>query len=634
MTGADSSLGYLREGMLDLLATKLSGTRDLRTVDPRTLLRAWRRAGGSDGFDVDHAGAASLAREVGAGRLLEGEIVGTTKRVVLNARLSNAGGASEVRASVEGPSDSLTSLVDRLAAQLLASGAGEEQYRLASLTTTSLPALRTYLDGRAAHRRGDFAAARDHFDRAIELDSSFALAGIGRTMAALRVGEDTDGPGSLLAWRHRDRLPGRDLLVLQFLLGRRYPEIPNSAKENIEDAEAVVEASPDNPEAWAILGDWTYHFGALVGMADARERAIRAYRRALALDSTYVPSLEHLHEIYFAAGDTAAARQAVSLRLRLDSVTPLAAGARWFARQFLADTVLGAISLNDDSLLARPFEVTRLALEFGAGFAAAESVLTHAGARASTGTERRQLRDFAAKFYLNRGQPSRAQAVWGNPATPGERAGTILTALYADADSAAAARIAARVPRAFTRAIRQADEGVIWEQYAVAQYDLIHGKAKAAREAVLAWGGSGNSTPTYHAILLDAQLAVGDHRPDALTRLLELDSLLQAAPRWGGLEHWGNLVAARLWHQRGDVVRALATIRRRAVAGLPGVRSTFATSLRDEGRYAALAGDRGGAIKAYRHYLALRSDAEPAVGPKVEEVRAELAAIERESADR
>ena len=34
VTGADSSLGYLREGMVDLLATKLGGTANLRPADP------------------------------------------------------------------------------------------------------------------------------------------------------------------------------------------------------------------------------------------------------------------------------------------------------------------------------------------------------------------------------------------------------------------------------------------------------------------------------------------------------------------------------------------------------------------------------------------------------------------------
>ena len=44
VSGADSSLAYLREGMVDLLAAKLSGTSDLRPADPRTLLSKWARA--------------------------------------------------------------------------------------------------------------------------------------------------------------------------------------------------------------------------------------------------------------------------------------------------------------------------------------------------------------------------------------------------------------------------------------------------------------------------------------------------------------------------------------------------------------------------------------------------------------
>jgi hypothetical protein len=53
----------------------------------------------------------------------------------------------------------------------------------------------------------------------------------------------------------------------------------------------------------------------------------------------------------------------------------------------------------------------------------------------------------------------------------------------------------------------------------------------------------------------------------------------------------------------------------------------LATFLREEGRLAALTGDTVGAIAAYRHYLGLRSDPEPAVRPEVEQVRSELAAL-------
>lgn len=54
----------------------------------------------------------------------------------------------------------------------------------------------------------------------------------------------------------------------------------------------------------------------------------------------------------------------------------------------------------------------------------------------------------------------------------------------------------------------------------------------------------------------------------------------------------------------------------------------LASHLREEGRLAALTGDRDGAIRAYDHYLALRSDPEPALRPVVEAVRAERVKLE------
>jgi hypothetical protein len=59
-------------------------------------------------------------------------------------------------------------------------------------------------------------------------------------------------------------------------------------------------------------------------------------------------------------------------------------------------------------------------------------------------------------------------------------------------------------------------------------------------------------------------------------------------------------------------------------------RAVYVSQIRDEARYAALLGDREGAIRAYRHYLALRADPEPALRSQVEAVRAELEALLRE----
>lgn len=52
-----------------------------------------------------------------------------------------------------------------------------------------------------------------------------------------------------------------------------------------------------------------------------------------------------------------------------------------------------------------------------------------------------------------------------------------------------------------------------------------------------------------------------------------------------------------------------------------------ASCLREEGRLAALTGDRAGAIRAYNPYLDLRPNPEPAVQPRVDEVKTELARL-------
>jgi hypothetical protein len=65
-------------------------------------------------------------------------------------------------------------------------------------------------------------------------------------------------------------------------------------------------------------------------------------------------------------------------------------------------------------------------------------------------------------------------------------------------------------------------------------------------------------------------------------------------------------------------------IRRRAVWS-----QYLSTQLLEEARLAASTGDRVGAIRAYRHYLALRSEAEPRLKPDVESVRRELGQLEK-----
>jgi hypothetical protein len=55
----------------------------------------------------------------------------------------------------------------------------------------------------------------------------------------------------------------------------------------------------------------------------------------------------------------------------------------------------------------------------------------------------------------------------------------------------------------------------------------------------------------------------------------------------------------------------------------------YSTFLREEGRLAALIGDRQSALRAHRIYLALRTAPEPAVASEVARVRSALDSLQR-----
>jgi TolB-like protein len=166
---AAASLGYLRQGMVGLLAARLSGTEALHPVEPRVLLRA-RSDMGMERGDLTEAQALALATRVGAGRVIEGEIVGSGAHLTITFSLVDvATRRTLARETVESSGDSLPPLLDRLAARLLAISAGQDR-RLTSLEGVPLPALRAYLNGETLVRRGLTDSAAGSFEAALRAD--------------------------------------------------------------------------------------------------------------------------------------------------------------------------------------------------------------------------------------------------------------------------------------------------------------------------------------------------------------------------------------------------------------------------------------------------------------------------------
>lgn len=646
VSGNESEFGHLREGMVDLLAAKFNGEGGPRAADPRSVIAAWQRVTGPASGEVPRDTLLDLARDLGAGQVLLGGIVAAPSRLVLNATvLAVPTGRIEAEASVEGPPDSLLALIDDLTARLLVREAGESASRLAALTSKSLPALRAYLDGQAAYRRGAYEQAVTRFDRALEFDSTFALAGLAQVSAANWTLGRMDSRNAIArVWPHRDRLSERDRLLLEALAGPRYPD-QSPAVEVLAAWDRALEAAPERPEPWVDSGDLLFHSGRMLPRPDPWVEAEAHFRRALELDSSFTTPLIHLIELEILDDDLEEVERLGTRYLQIDSAGDLSDFMRWRIGHALGDSASLARIRSRFSEMSRANLIRIIGIAQLDGFALkdAEAAARALVARPGTAEERGSSNFVAYSLALNRGRPADTHRILRPmleqmqhaPRDPGSRLFAVfyrLDGLYWAGDSM---RVASMVPP-LPGAAELRDPGSLDANVrarvlcGMGQWHLWQEETAAAEEVIRALRGIEDPAAAYTAeacsVLLEALRAGLAGREDAVRAVARLDSLMQTGPGPADLWASANLVLAGLWEMVGEADRALAALRRREYHWLLGT-LYLSSYLREEGRLAARVGDREGAIRAYRHYLNLRSDPEPSVAPEVELVRDELARL-------
>ena len=605
VTSANPSLGYLREGMIDLLTAKLTGESGPRAVDPRSTLAAWRRYRTRPDVDVTETAAVAIARQLRAGQLLLGGVIESRTQIVLNASLlAVPTGATLLRVEVAGSADSVPVLVDRLAAKLLARRAGEPTTRLTSLTTTSLDALRAYLAGESEYRRGHYLVATQRFGQALQLDSSFAPAALAFAQAAQWTPSATWGSVLERAWRLRGGLSPADQLLLTAWVGPRGPFRTPQA-EVLAARERAVDLVPDQPDAWYLLGDAYFHDGAFLGVADSHERAAHAFRRALALDSTFAGPLSHLVVLAALRGDTADVQRLGTLYLQRDSTSAVAFYTRWrMATASMSETLLRDARARLDSTSAdaalRLFSY--LWDEPGRDLRDADRALAAYRRVMTTPDQLANYFEARSVLALNRGRPSEAARALDSLAlvTPfGPLRANVLrvaAALYWEGDTAAAETAVQEMDRSYPDRASQ-DRARCWVQ----QWHLAHGQ-RAGVPAAITRLKAGFTVRDSAAIVTDNVLcgvvleawdASLQGSPRAGVLLQQLDSVMRSGP-FAALQSPGyqNLLLARLFAERNDLPHALAAVRRRQFEVGWTAAFFLTTSLRLEGRLAALAGDR------------------------------------------
>ena len=300
----DPKLTLWKEGLVDVLSRNLDGAGPLRTVSPTVVVRRWTGR-------ADPASAAELGRRTGAKLVVFGQLVATRgDSVRLTASLLDVGTSRSVaEVEVRNLADNMDLLGDSLTVTLLRELGRSRPIgavRLTALSSTSLPALRAYLTGEQHFRRTAWDSALASYQRAVTLDSGFALAWsrMGTVIGWQVIGGDSlSSEYALRAARLNHDLPPREslLITVDSLSAALFavPADPNwraLRARMFATLQGAARRYPEDPEIRYQVGDADLHFRR-VGQTTL-EQQLRDFARAIELDSAF--GEPYLHAISLA----------------------------------------------------------------------------------------------------------------------------------------------------------------------------------------------------------------------------------------------------------------------------------------------------------------------------------------------
>ena len=314
-------IDWLRDASVNLLYLDLSKWTDIKVIDDERVADLMRATPGvAAGGQVSLQSGIAVAKRAGAGRLVMGDLLKVGSRTQLVGKVFDVKTGQRIRTVRQESSspDSLMGVFGQLARGVLdVAGGGNAAEN--SIGTQSIGAYRAYVAGVGYMNRWILDSAHTAFERALTLDSTFALA---HYKLALVMGWET--PGAAAGVAHADNavrlgggLPARErTLVKAFsdMENRRYPPA-------CQAFESLIRADSSDVEAWYQLGECSYHdMTVLPQPGDTAKKlfrsswttAIRAFRKTLELDPTYHLAFQHIQDAFLANARTGCAVMATA----------------------------------------------------------------------------------------------------------------------------------------------------------------------------------------------------------------------------------------------------------------------------------------------------------------------------------
>lgn len=308
LTAGDGAAGdSLGVDLSYLLHRNLDNLPGLPLTSFRQVL-LWRERRGPEILGEERSRA---ARELRVHWLAHGTISRSRDSLLVGLTLYDSAGRKIPIPEVRVPRGDLGVLSDSLALSLVRAIAPQlaGSYRVVSdLGSVRLSTLREFLRGEAAFQQDAWASAERHYEAAVDLDSSFALAAwrLANLKRWRRLSSSTD----LLSLYDRPdaRLRPLDRALIEAL---REPELGG----RLARLDTVIARNPEDVYARFLYGEELFHRGPLVGRGF--DEGTRAMADAIARDSSLALAYDHLVLTGIRLGHRAYAREMLNRRRRV-----------------------------------------------------------------------------------------------------------------------------------------------------------------------------------------------------------------------------------------------------------------------------------------------------------------------------
>ncbi|MCJ7459357.1 MAG: FlgO family outer membrane protein [candidate division Zixibacteria bacterium] len=292
--------GRLGEIVTNLLITSLSESQYMRVISSQRLYDILKLMGKEGAKIIDKNVASEVANKANAKWMVLGGIVQVEPRMVITTQLVDVKSGQVIASQriMAQTKQDIFSLVDTLALgikkdlSLPAQAGKEETPKVATVTTHSQEAYRYYLEGKDYNSKLYYAEAEKSYKKALEYDSTFAMAYLGLASIAYNVGDPELKELIAKAVKYSDKVSQKEKMYIQ-----AWEAIASENRvQCIKVLQKLVERYPDEKQAFLLLGQ-------LYRSLRKFQEAVHCLSKAIEMDSLYRGAYRILAYVYDDSGD-------------------------------------------------------------------------------------------------------------------------------------------------------------------------------------------------------------------------------------------------------------------------------------------------------------------------------------------